>query len=109
MEMTLQEAREIASHLRYYEGQDGTSGLDASEVEQLAWARAMLAGAEQAGTEEYRRGFCDGTREYAYTSSEPWAESGVQYVGTTGTTLRRALERVEETHNYSPGQTRIPG
>lgn len=29
---------------------------------------------------------------YAYSSSQAWAVNGVQYVGTTGTTLARALE-----------------
>ncbi len=40
----------------------------------------------------YMEGLCDGIRAYAYSSSEPWAENGVQYVGTTGKTLAAALD-----------------
>lgn len=50
----------------------------------------------------YRDGFVDGVTAYAYSSSEPWAQNGVQYVGTTGRTLRQAVEGVEETYNFMP-------
>lgn len=51
---------------------------------------------------DYERGFLDGIAAYAYTSSEQWAENGVQYVGTTATTLRQAKEQVRETWNFAP-------
>lgn len=46
-----------------------------------------LAEAEAKSTEEYRRGFIDGLKEYA------WWKDGVQYVGSCGTTLEQAIER----------------
>jgi hypothetical protein len=48
------------------------------------------------GTDDYDRGFRDGLAAYA------WWKDGVQYVGTTGTTLVEALEKVKETWNYEP-------
>jgi hypothetical protein len=51
---------------------------------------------------DYEQGFVDGVRAYAYTSSEPWAENGVQYVGTTGRTLAEAIEHVRETSTFTP-------
>ena len=40
--------------------------------------------------DEYERGYLDALATFAYTTSEPWAEPGVQYVGTTGTTRAQA-------------------
>lgn len=51
---------------------------------------------------DYEQGFVDALRAYAYTSSQPWAESGVHYVGTTGRTLAEAIEQVRETHTFAP-------
>jgi hypothetical protein len=34
--------------------------------------------------DEYERGWLDCLYAFAYTTSEQWAEPGVQYVGTTG-------------------------
>lgn len=44
----------------------------------------------------YKRGYEDGLAAYAH-----WKD-GVQYVGTTGRTLRSAQESVEATWNYTP-------
>jgi len=44
----------------------------------------------------YKQGFLDGVRAYA------WYKDGKQQVGTTGRTLKDALEKVEETWNYAP-------
>lgn len=49
-----------------------------------SWAAKEKAEAELATA--YRRGYCEGVTEYA------WWKDGVQYVGTTGKTLRAALE-----------------
>lgn len=54
----------------------------------------------------YREGFTDGLTAYSYTSSEPWAESGVRYVGTTGIKLAEAIEDAEGDHAYSPPSAR---
>lgn len=35
-------------------------------------------------------------RLYAYSSSQAWAENGVQYVGSTGRTLQSALADMRE-------------
>lgn len=44
----------------------------------------------------YRQGFIDGLTAYAH-----WRD-GHQEVGTTGRTLKEAVEKVEETWNWSP-------
>jgi exonuclease VII small subunit len=46
--------------------------------------------------EEYRRGFIDGLKCFAF-----WKD-GVQYIGTCGTTLAEAVEQVDFQWNYSP-------
>lgn len=43
---------------------------------------------------EYRQGFEDGLRAFA------WWKDGVQYVGTCGTTLTRAIEGIEEVWSF---------
>ena len=58
------------------------------------------------GPKKIKLGFTDGLGAYAYSSSERWAESGVQYVGTSGTTLAAARAQVEETYNYYPPSRR---
>jgi hypothetical protein len=58
--------------------------------------------AESAEAEAYDAGFVDALRAYAYSSSQPWAENGVKYVGSTGRTLAEAIEKRRETHTYSP-------
>ena len=47
-------------------------------------------------TGDYKRGFEDGVRAYA------WHKDGHQEVGTTGKTLKNALANVEKTWNYQP-------
>lgn len=47
-------------------------------------------------SESYRRGFEDGLTAYAH-----WRD-GRQEVGTTGTTLKKALEEIEKTWNWNP-------
>ena len=53
---------------------------------------------EKASTElkkiAYKRGFEDGLRAYAYY------KDGVQYVGTTGMTLKEAIRDMEDTWNF---------
>lgn len=39
---------------------------------------------------EFEKGWLECLGTFAYTTSEPWAESGVQYVGTTGCKRRDA-------------------
>lgn len=47
--------------------------------------------------DDYETGWLACLRTFAYTTSEPWAESGVQYVGTTGCKRRdAAIEFLEE-------------
>lgn len=46
----------------------------------------------------YERGYVDALQDYAYSSSEPWAENGVQYVGTTGKKLRDAIDEFLKTN-----------
>ena len=43
---------------------------------------------------QYMRGFEDGLRAYAH-----W-KNGVQYVGTMGKTLEKALAEIEDTWNF---------
>jgi hypothetical protein len=43
---------------------------------------------------EYERGFLDGLWAYA------WSKDGAVYVGTTGTTYRRAAERFLHEHGH---------
>lgn len=62
----------------------------AAEFELLA-ARDDLTAAEAKSTAEYKRGFIDGLTEYA------WWKDGVQYVGSCGTTLEQAIERIQGT------------
>lgn len=45
---------------------------------------------------EYLRGYRAGLAAYA------WWKDGVQYVGTTGTTLRQAQDEIVETWNFAP-------
>jgi hypothetical protein len=45
---------------------------------------------------DYRKGFEDGIRCYA------WWKDGVEYVGTTGKTLACALADFETVHNFNP-------
>lgn len=45
---------------------------------------------------EYKQGFIDGLTCYA------WWKDGVQYVGTTGKTLKEAIAEVEESWNFCP-------
>lgn len=56
--------------------------------------------AARAELPDYHDGFVDGLAAYAYSSSEPWAENGVQYVGTSATRLRDATENARSTWNY---------
>ncbi len=44
----------------------------------------------------YKQGFIDGLTAYA------WWKDGIQYVGTSGTTLSQAIKEVEESWNYNP-------
>jgi len=46
--------------------------------------------------EAYKQGFIDGMKAYA------WWNDGHEEVGTTGTTLKKAVEDVEKTWNYNP-------
>jgi len=46
--------------------------------------------------DEYKQGFIDGLSCYA------WWKDGVQYVGTTGKTLKEAIEEVEKSWNFIP-------
>lgn len=46
--------------------------------------------------EEYKRDFIDSLTAYAH-----WKD-GLQEVGTTGTTLKKAIEKVEKSWNYNP-------
>jgi hypothetical protein len=46
--------------------------------------------------DDYGQGFIDGITAYA------WWKDGVQYVGTTGKTLKQAIETIELTWNYTP-------
>lgn len=66
----------------------------------------LLADLEALRDEDYLQGFVGGIEAYAYSSSEPWARNGVQYVGTTGKTLAFARLEVEKTYNYSPPSRR---
>ncbi len=45
---------------------------------------------------DYRKGFEDGIRCFA------WWKDGVEYVGTTGKTLKLALAEFEYLHTYQP-------
>lgn len=45
-------------------------------------------------------GIIEGLAMYAYTSSEAWAANGVQYVGTTGKSLRAAKAEVLRERGY---------
>lgn len=44
----------------------------------------------------YKEGFIDGIKAYA------WWKDGKEEVGTTGTSLKKAIEEVEKTWNYNP-------
>jgi len=44
----------------------------------------------------YKKGFIDGLTSFAH-----W-EDGVQMVGTSGVTLKDAIENVESLYNYTP-------
>jgi len=46
--------------------------------------------------EAYDRGYVDGLTTYA------WWKDGVEQVGTTGTTLKKAKAERKETYNYLP-------
>jgi len=46
--------------------------------------------------EDYKKGFIDGLNAYA------WWRDGSQWVGSCGTSLREAIEKVESLYNYSP-------
>ncbi len=69
-------------------------------------ALEALADLEPLRDADYRAGFEAALRAYAYSSSEPWAENGVQYVGTTGCTLAEAIAQIEDTYNYAPPSRR---
>lgn len=47
-------------------------------------------------SEDYRKGFEDGLRCFA------WWKDGVQHVGTTGKTLAMALEQMDELYGFNP-------
>ena len=49
---------------------------------------------EKKEKEIYDKGFKAGLEAYA------WWKDGIQYVGTSGTTLKQALEKLEEIWNY---------
>lgn len=49
----------------------------------------------------YKQGFIYGITAYA------WHKNGQQFVGTTGKTLKEAVERVEKTWNYAPPNSAI--
>jgi hypothetical protein len=44
----------------------------------------------------YKKGFVDGLTAFA------WSKDGQQLVGTCGTTLKEAIDKVETTWNYKP-------
>ena len=44
----------------------------------------------------YHRGYLAGLGAYA------WWKDGVQYVGTSGVTLKEAREQAKQTYNYNP-------
>jgi hypothetical protein len=46
--------------------------------------------------EVYKTAYIDGLTAYS------WMQDGKTYVGTCGTTLREAIEKVEKTWNYRP-------
>lgn len=46
--------------------------------------------------EAYKQGYIDGIHTYAYM------KDGVYYVGTTGRTLKTAVEKVEDNYNFNP-------
>ncbi len=46
--------------------------------------------------DEYKQGFIDGLTCYA------WWKDGVQYVGTTGKTLKEAIAEIEKSWNFNP-------
>lgn len=80
-------------------------------------AEAQTVGADATGTEladllrrfgdvAYKEGCIAGVNAYAYSTSEAWAENGVQYVGRSGTTRANAVAQVEQLHNYSPPSRR---
>ena len=47
-------------------------------------------------SDDYRKGFEDGVRCFA------WWKDGVEMVGTTGKTLTMALEQLEELYGFNP-------
>lgn len=51
---------------------------------------------ERIVSDAYARGYLDGLAAYA------WWKDGVQYVGTTGRTLRAAQDAAVDTWNYTP-------
>ncbi len=56
---------------------------------------------DERGTRDfYTLGLLEGVRRFAYTSSQPWAEPGVHYVGTTGKTLREAEDEILRERDY---------
>lgn len=64
-----------------------------SQVETLQTLALPISDTPQ---QVYRNGFRDGVAAYAYMTN------GISYVGTTGRTLKAALESIEKTWNYSP-------
>lgn len=46
--------------------------------------------------EAYKQGFEDGLKAFA------WWENGEEQVGTTGWTLKKAIEKIETTWNFNP-------
>lgn len=57
---------------------------------------------EAAEKDAYKRGFIDGIRAYAHH------KDGVQYVGTTGRTLKDAVANVETTWNFASAARSVP-
>lgn len=50
--------------------------------------------------DDYTRGLLDGVERFAYSSSEPWAENGVRYVGISGKTLFDAQKEILRERDY---------
>lgn len=62
------------------------AGVDVADVVALVLQQAQMIGRGTRPPDRYQEGFEAGVREYAW-----WAD-GVQYVGSCGTTLKKALE-----------------
>lgn len=58
----------------------------------LAVASAMMTMSRK----DYDEGFKDGLKAFAH-----WKD-GIEYVGTTGWTLKKAIEKLSSTWNYYP-------